>query len=291
MSFQYKLPIEQQTKDEAKLLESCWDSGAFNFLIQRTQEKYNLKIIKQRRLKNESNSKSEFPAINDKMLLSLYKAACIKYMRECHKKYGCHSGFNSTPQERKFLTNIESIIKCNPKLKHLEIYPSILHSKDFPNNFKMVIGNYVPDFIIFGLKVEGASALALEINGDSHLDKYKKDELRSDHLKELKISTLEIPNEKVNDLTFLTDLLMQTYKLRNGSFNDQINRAKRRIWLKTICCQLSFTEIEDHIKNIFFIKLNLLEEVKFLKKDQTTPRKIKMELNLLVDSQNRPSVA
>ncbi len=275
----YKLPLEQQSKDETLALKSNWCSGAFYFLLERTSEKYALKKIKNRRSNLEHYSNTKFLPITDQMLFSLYQFASQKYLSYCQSNYNNYSGFSTTPSERKFLESIESIIKNHPKLKHLEIYPSHNYNKKFPSNFKMVIGNYVPDFLVFGLKIRGFSAVAFEIDGDSHTYKFAKDELRSKHLKELKIFTIEIPNNQVNDISYLTNILLKTYRLRNGSFNQQIQRVKRLIWLKTICCQLSLTEIENHIINNFNVQLNLVDELNSLKDRRSIPRRIKNEIN------------
>ncbi len=280
----YKLPFEQLSKDEAQVLKSTWKSGAFHFLLQRTEEKYNLKNNKLRRTNLEEYSNTRFPLITDQMLFSLYRYASTKYLNYCKSNYNNYSGFSTTPSEKIFLKSIESIIKNNPKLKHLEIYPSNSYIKDLPPNFKMVIGNYVPDFLVFGLKIKGFSAVAFEVDGDSHINKHSKDELRNAHLKELKIFTIEIPNNQVNDITYLTNILKKTYRLRNGSFNQQIQRVKRLIWLKTICCQLSLAEIENYIRNNFNVQLNLNDELNILKDRQLIPRKIKHEINAILGS-------
>lgn len=203
MSEEYKLPKEQRAKDEAEISKITWSKGPYSFLLLRTQEKYSLKANQKRRLLLEQQLNLSFPMITDEMLLALYKYSCQKYLQDCHQKYNFSSGFGSTPSERKFAATLQAIVNANPILKHLEIYPSVEHSNDLPSNFKMVIGNYVPDFLIFGLKIKGASAVAIEIDGDFHVEKWSKDELRNAHLKQLKIFTVEIPNEQAADITTL----------------------------------------------------------------------------------------
>lgn len=277
----YKLPIEQQSKDEAENLRITWNSGPYNFLLGRTQEKYRLKANQKRRVQLEEQLGLRLPMITDPMLLELYKYACQKFMTKCNNKFGHHSGFGQTSSERIFAATIQSIIENNPKLKHLEVYPSQNHSRDLPSNFKMVVGNLVPDFIIAGIKEKRFSLVAIEIDGGSHVDKFSKDELRYAHMEEMMIFSFGLPNEQAGDIEYLTKVMLTMYRIRNGSYNDQINRAKRAIWTKTICCQLSLEEIGEYYKNAYGIELYLNEEVEFLAKNQSTPRKIKKEIAIL----------
>ncbi|MGE0632735.1 MAG: hypothetical protein AB7O96_10020, partial [Pseudobdellovibrionaceae bacterium] len=178
MTSEFKLPLEQRSREEAEQTRATWNSGAFNFLMTRTQEKYRLKATRSRRQSLEGQSNCQFPEISDDMLRALYQFACLKYMKKCHRNYGVSSGFSSTPSESAFARTLASIIQNNPSLKHLEVYPSQKNSKDLTPGFKMVVGNYVPDLIIFGLKTDLTSGVAIEIDGDSHIDKWQKDELR-----------------------------------------------------------------------------------------------------------------
>lgn len=273
-----KLPIEQQAKDETEKLKINWNTGPYNFLLQRTQDKYHLKANQKRRSQLKNQLGIDLPVITDQILQDLYKYACLKYMKKCNLQYGDCSGFYRTSAERRFLRTLQEIIHKNPKLKHLEIYPSEHQSLDLPPNFKMVVGNIVADYIVFGVKIKGHSAVAIEIDGDSHVYKSTKDELRHSHLKEMKIFTFEIQNDQVCDYEYLKSALISMYRLRNGSFNDQITRVKRSIWTKTICCHLSLSEIGDYVKSEYNIELNLLKEIEYLLKNQLTPRKIKYEI-------------
>lgn len=272
-----KLPLEQNAKDEADDLKRSWDHGPFNFLLTRTQEKYKHKATAKRRYSIEQKLNLELPQITDDMLKALYELACHTYQSRCRKWYGNNSGFLRTPSESTFLRTLIEVIKANPKLKHLEVYPSEQHTKDFKPNYKMVVGNHVPDFLIFGLKIRKFSAVAIEIDGDSHIERWSKDELRSSHLKELKIFTLEIPNNQANDYKFISEAIFQMYRLRNGSFNTQIQRAKRLIWMKTVACQLSLVEIEEFIKLKYLIQLNLANEAEAILKLSDCPKSIRTE--------------
>lgn len=278
MTSAFKLPLEQISREEAWQMKITWNTGAFNFLLARTQEKYRLKAVTARRRNLETQLSYKFPEINDDILRAVYQFACIRYMKRCHQNYGVSSGFGSTSSESTFSRTLLSIIQNNPKLKHLEVYPSQEYSKDLPPGFKMVVGNYVPDFIVFGLKTELTSGVAIEIDGDSHINKSEKDALRSGHLEEQKIFTWEIPNTQSSDSHFITQALLSLYRLRNGSFNDQILRAKRGIWVKTICCHMELSEIEDFVRENFSVELNLLIEAQALLDTTVCPRKIRSEL-------------
>lgn len=277
-----KLPINEMIKDEAKYLKQSWSSGPFNFLLIRTIEKHSLRINSLRRSHLESLSGLSFPSFSDNQLKELYLLASQKYQAKCNSIYGASSGFYSTRHEEIFLRNLSQVIKENPLLRHLEIYPSIDHSKDLPPYFKMVIGNYVPDFVVFGIKSKNISAITLEIDGHSHLDKHEKDMNKSLQLEEMGIAQYEIQNDKVNDLNFIKSMLLERYKLRNGSFNDQIKRVKREIWMKTISCHLSLDEIESYCRIHFALELNLYEEAKLLINFKKCPRKIRKELLKLI---------
>lgn len=276
-----KLNLEQKSRDESEYLKRTWNEGPFNFLLSRTEEKYFLKANTIRRLQCERHLGLILPQITDEMLLSLYILACLKYQQRCHNQYGPTSGFYTTKSESEFAQTLQSIIKNHSKLNHLEIYPSESHSTDLPANFKLVVGNYVPDFIVFGLKGKNSSAVAIEIDGDSHLDKYSKDELRSQHLEEMKILTWEIQNSQVKDINFIEKAVFEMYRLRNGSLNQQIQRAKRSIWAKTIVCQLSLDEIERYVRHEFLTELHLKKEADFLINTKNCPRSIKNDLQKL----------
>lgn len=276
------LNLEQKSRDESEYLKRNWNEGPFNFLLTRTIEKYSLKANTARRLQCERLLGSALPQLTDEMLLSLYVFACRKYQQRCRNQYGATSGFCTTRSESDFSETLQSIIKKHPKLNHLEIYPNNSQSRDLQTNFKMVIGNYVPDFLVFGIKGKGSSAVAIEIDGDSHLDKYSKDELRFQHLKELKIFTWEIPNAQAKDTKFIERALLDMYRLRNGSLNQQIQRVKRMIWIKTIVCQLSLKEIEKYIYQQFLMDLHLEDEATLLVKSDKCPRSIKKELKKLL---------
>lgn len=281
MSSLMKIPLEQTARDETEAMKISWNGGPFNFLLTRTLEKYKHKSVTERRLLVETNHNLKLPQLTDEMLLSLYKFACEKYMRRCRNHFGSSSGFYKTSSEIAFAATLDSMIRQNPKLKHLEIYPSQNHSKDLPPNFKMVVGNYVPDFLVFGLKIKGSSAVAIEIDGDSHVDKYSKDELRSKHLKEMKIFPFEVQNDQSKDFKFLSKSILDMYRLRTGSFNSQIRRAKRMIWVKTISCQLELEEIEAFVLSNFNIRLNLKVELMLTATSSACPRTVRREYHRL----------
>lgn len=285
-----KLPLEQRSREETEVQRISWNNGPYNFLLMRTQEKFKHKAAKQSRFELEVELGCKFPEITDEMLKSLYEFACTKYLNKCQGKYGASSGFGKTASERAFAMTLETIIKNNPKLKHFEVYPSQNHSKDLPPNFKMVVGNFVPDFLVFGIKDKKCSAVAIEINGDSHIQKWEKDELRNAHLKDLKIFTWEVPNNQATDIRYITEAITKMYRLRNGSLNMQIQRAKRLIWTKTISCQLSLDEIEDFVHQRLFIQLNLRKEALALLSLDGCPRNIKSELKQ-VAVKKEPSLA
>lgn len=245
-------------------------------MAQRTTDLYHHKKIERRRTQIESQLNQSLPLIQDHILLELYKLACSKYRAKCNSNYD-YNGFSKTYPEKVFLNTIETVIKNNPELKYLEIYPSSRFSKDLIPLNKMVVGNHVPDFLTFGLKSKGYSSIAFEIDGDSHENKYSKDKLYYDHMEEVGICCLSIPNDKVMDQDYILNTLRSLYKKRSGSLDKQIKRNKRLIWTKTISCHLSLEEIENIVLQRFSIQLNLLGEKYILLTRSDCPRKIKAE--------------
>lgn len=272
------VPTEQLMKEETQYIKESWNSPIYEFLMSRSTQKYTHKATATRRRQIESQLNIELPPITDEMLIKLYLHACSKYQRKCNSTYNEKSGFLKTPQERVFLETLKSILSKHSKLKHLEIYPSPLQSTDLPPDFKYVVGNYVPDFVVFGLKTKKSSGIVFEIDGESHSKKHQKDLLRNEHLLELNLFTIEIPNNQVTDFDYIESLMLKLLKIRTGSLNQQIQRTKRMIWLKTISCQLSLNEIESLVKAHFQIQLNLLLEAERLIRHPDCPRNIKRDL-------------
>ncbi len=279
-SLKPKLPLEHQARNEAKINKARWSHGCFHFLLQRTTTQYNHKTTTHRRQLLESVNNISLPIIDDAMLLSLYRLACFKYLHSCFHKY-LNSGFERTYHEKMFLSTLQNIISTNPKFKYLEIYPSSFLSKDLSPLQKMVIGIHVPDFLIFGLKHPGYSSVVIELDGDSHIEKYSKDKLYYDHLQELGIFCWSIPNDKVTDESYVTKGLESLYRHRSGALDKQIKKNKREIQCKTIACNLTLQEIESFVEKHFKTALNLRVEASTLFKDPTCPRKIKSELKNL----------
>lgn len=275
------LPNEQLIKDEAEYLKECWKSPTYEFLLSRSLQKYNHEATSIRRKDIESLLDTQLLPITDEMLFQLYLHACLKYQKRCNQDFNLQSGFLRTPQERMFMQTLVEIIKKNPNLKLLEVFPSSEVSKDLPDNFKMVIGNYVPDYVVFGLKTKKSSGIVFEIDGESHSKKYEKDLLRNRHLYELNLFTIEIPNDQVRDFKYIESLLLNLFKARTGSLNKQILRTKRMIWIKTVTCQMSLSEIEDFVKKNFNVQLYLLKEASTLLLHPKCPRAIKFELSNL----------
>jgi very-short-patch-repair endonuclease len=272
------LPLEQKSKKESRVERYTWNKGRFNFLLRRTEEVYGRKKNLALRAVIENQIAQTLPRISDAHLLELYKFAYSKYLTKCHRDYRHHSGFLRTRAEHAFLDTLESILKQHPEFKYLEIYPSNDFSKNLNPGMKMVVGNYVPDFLIFGLKTDGYTSLTIEIDGDSHIHKFAKDELRRSHLAELKIRQLSISNERAANAADILALLEKTYRKRSGALDEQIKRNKRLIWTKTIACQLTLKEIDEFALDNWGIPLNLRLEAEYILRLQDVPRKIKKEL-------------
>lgn len=274
----FSLPLEQRAKDEEEQLLTHWNHGPFNFLLQRTFNAYLKDKTKKRREEVEATINKHLPPVTDEMLLSLYQHACRRFQDLCKSRFGNNSGFLKTSSERKFMDTLESILKENPELKGIEVYPSYCYCKNLSPMMKMVVGNHVPDFVIFGIKNVKASAVAIEIDGDSHIDKYQKDLLRDQHLQELKTFTFSIQNSQVQDRSYILGWLRKMYRKPSGALNNQIQYAKRMIWAKTIACNMTLAEIDNYIELHFGISTHLELEASKLAKLGCCPRKIKVEL-------------
>jgi very-short-patch-repair endonuclease len=275
----YDLPLEQRAKDEVEPLKIFWNQGPYNFLLHRTLNFYHRS--KTRALRDEVSSKIGnylFP-ITDDLLLSLYEHACKKYQAFCKFKYSNNSGFMKTNSEIKFIETIESVLRDHPEFKGIEIYPSYSHSKDVNKMMKMVVGNHVPDFILFGIKTKGSSGVALEIDGDSHIAKYEKDLLKDNHLQEMKLFTFSIQNDQVRDYNHILKCLKEMYKVPSGALNNQIQQAKRMIWAKTIACNLTLTEMDQYVWDRYGINLYLEKQALEMGKLNKCARNIKKELS------------
>lgn len=270
--------LESSSKDESNILHKQWSKGAYNFLLLRTLNKYSNLKTRQRREQATAIIKLDLPCITDEILLWLYQKAVDKHSQNCQRLYKDSNGYQDTPSEKLFKKTIQNIIKSNPEYRHLEVYPSDNHSKDLPPNQKMTISGFIPDFIVYGIKRRGCTAVCFEINGDSHVYKYEKDLQKEQKLESLGISTWPIENEQVADYKYIQRILSSSIKKRSGALDRQIKRNKRKIWAKTVSCLFSLKEIEELVRDQFGQELNLMAESHELLKMTTCPRIIKKEL-------------
>ena len=269
--------LEGQSKEESEQLYKQWNKGAFNFLLQRTLNNFNRSKTIKRRTLAAKTIQEDLPPISDEILLYLYQKAAKKHRKLCSTQFN-ESGYQDTPSEIAFRKTLESIIDSDPKYSHLEAYPRLRHSKDLLSNQKMTVGVLVPDFIVYGIKRLGCTAVCFEINGDSHVYKHGKDVEREKRLESLGIVTLPIENDRSRDYKYIKQALDSWLKKRSGPLDKQIQRNKRKVWAKTVVCQFSITEIEEVVKAKFNIDLHLVAEAKELAKLSNCPRNIKKEL-------------
>lgn len=271
--YQKSYPLEELARKQTLQLQSSWEKGCFNFLLQRTENYFHNRKVSSRRIQIEASINKQLPMIDDASLLALYTHACKVFQKQCRIRF-IHNGFQRTLPEKLFLNTLQRVILENPTFKYLESYPSWSDSK----NFKMVVGTHVPDFVVFGLKHPGYSSLVIEIDGDSHSEKYSKDQLYYDHLRELGIFYWSVPNEKVTDQNYILKGLKGFFRQRSGPLDKQIQRNKRAIWCKTIACHMDLAEIDLFFKEHYAIELNLRNEAIEVIKLKDCPRKIKAEI-------------
>ena len=143
---------------------------------------------------------------------------------------------------------------------------------------KAVIGVHVPDFLLFGMKTKGYSAVVIEMDGDSHVDKSRKDFVYYKHLEELGVFVWSIPNNQARDFNYIKATLLKLRKRRSGSLDAQTRKVKRAVWVKTIANHMSLQEIEAHVHQQFEIRLNLTQEAQALLTLKSCPRNIRKEL-------------
>ena len=249
-----------------------WNIGPYKFLLQRTLNDYHKSKSSSRRMKISALLKKELPLIDDDMLKQLYFFASNKYQTRCQHQYE-HTGFQTTPSERRFIETLNKIIKSDSRFKYLQIFPNNKYSGS-----KMVVGCYVPDFIVFGLKKNGYDGVFIEIDGDIHVEKTPKDHFMQDCLMSLGLYPISIPNERTGDQNFILSILNDLIRKRSGSLDKQIDRCKRSIWIKTISCNLTINEIEEIILSKYCISLNLADEAAEAVKMKDCPASIKREL-------------
>jgi len=139
------------------------------------------------------------PTINYEELTYLYLRACRKRLKEDTEKDLCNQ-YRVTPGETKFgstfkeLLEGESLVNKKEQVLNLQISPS--NKGNYPYNYydeynmRFVVGNMLPDFMILDGKfdhfndktgqIESYWALAIEIDGNCHIDKIEKDHARDD---------------------------------------------------------------------------------------------------------------
>ena len=271
------LPLEENARAESEKLYAQWNHGCYRFLLQRTADHYNRIAVATRRKLVEEKLQAVLPAISDEMLSVLYSHAMKRYKTTCFERYQ-HSGFEMTNSERQFKESLEKILTSLGYAKHVEVYPSDTYSKDFPARTRLVAGVHAPDFLIFGLKQKGFSSIAIEVDGDSHVHKTAKDFRKYANLQQLGILALSIPAEKVSDLRFIENLVRDLSRKRSGALDKQIASNKRKIWCKTIACQMTLKEIEAFVIHNFGVELNLIAESKALLAIESCPREIRREI-------------
>lgn len=267
-------PLEETARDEADNLYSQWNQGCYKFLLQRTADHYDRLVTTKRRTEVQSILNQSLPKLNDQMLSYLYAYTSQKFSKHCFQAYE-HSGFHITTTEKNFASSLTSVLKEVHGTDNLEIYPNIAGPVF---NSRMLIGVHVPDFLFFGIKQKGFAAIAIEIDGDAHIHKTKKDFQKYQNLESLGILTLSIPTERVHDLTFIRELLNSLKQKRTKAFIQQIAYTKRKIWCKTISCHLTLYEIEILVKNKFNEDLGLSAEAKIVTQLECCPRDIQREL-------------
>jgi len=224
----------------------------------------------------------ELDLLTDEMLKGLYQFACQIFLAKCNLRFE-HSGFQKTPSERKLLETIHRVIQDHPEFRYIEIYPSSLYSKDFPPTLKMVIGCYVPDFIIFGLKRDGYSGAFIEVDGASHAYQYGSDMKMYDRLEDMGLFPLPIPNEKSTDYDYVLGIFQDLFRKRSGALDEQIRRNKRVLWCKTIACNMSLGEIDSFVHATFGVDLSMKVEAETLVQFPSCPIKLKSELIKVID--------
>lgn len=271
------LPLEEHARNETEKLYAQWNKGCYKFLLQRTSDYFDRQATSQRRGKVEHALGLSLPALTDQMLSYLYDYTARDFRRFCARSYE-HTGFQMTTTEKKFASSVAMAIQEIRGGTNLEIYPSLIPSTEIS---RMLIGVHVPDFIFFGLKQKGFAAIAIEIDGDAHVYKAQKDFQKYRNLEALGILTLSIPNEKVQDLDFIRNLLKGLKQKRTTAFRHQLASTKRKIWCKTIACHLSLSDVEALIKSKFDVDLGLLAEAAILKEFECCPRDIQKELRCL----------
>lgn len=280
------------TNDELKKLNKTWERGPFRFLLQRTIENYNKLKTVERRHDIELSLNMKLPPINDDLLQKLYNKVSTIYdeklsgkdkLNEFNKRQKLkptnekppelkvNSGFYLTACEVGFMNSFQKLKDQIPKLKNVELVP-------FAKTTRMPIGPYLPDFLLLGLSMKGTSLLAIEINGGIHNLKISKDFAKEDDLLKFGISTINIQNNEVSDLEYLSKIFNDSkiINLKNRT-PEQVQTILRRIWVKTIVNHWPLERIEMELNMESGFKFNLIKEFHELVKHSKCPRSIKDE--------------
>ncbi len=269
------IQFEQDIKDETKRKIKQWNKGCHHFILQRTLNEFYRKKTVLRRAQIEKSLTVSLPLITDEMITALFSHASQLYFDRCSARFE-HTGFQSTPAERRFLETFKELTKTHIEFKNADIYPTDHYSKQL--NRKLVVGCHLPDYVIFGLKMNGYSGLVIEIDGDSHVNKLEKDMITYSHFESLGLYPISIPNEKSTDLQFLYKAMKSMTRKRSGALDKQIHRTKRALWCKTIACNMTLKEIDTFVVEKFGLNLALVDEAHTLFLDSKCPVKVKREL-------------
>lgn len=244
------LPLEENARTETETLYAQWNQGCYRFLLQRTDDYFDRLATTNRRKLVEEQLTVSLPPVTDEMLSALYVHSMRLFKSSCFERFQ-HSGFEMTLSERQFQKTLEDALVELGYAKNLEVYPSHNYSKDFPAHTRLAVGVHAPDFLIFGLKQKGFSSIAIEIDGDAHVYKSGKDFQKYANLQQLGILALSIPSDKVSDLKFVKSIVQCLSRKRSGALDKQIESNKRKIWCKTIGCQMSLSDIEGFVRTHF----------------------------------------
>lgn len=246
---------------EASQEELKWNCGCYDYLLYRSQYGERKKQFLEKIKELEVTSDTKLPFLRDASLESVFKNISNLHKQKTLKG-NTISAYEKTGCEKRVLSTILKELE-KPRYKHVEVYPS--QGRD-----KLLIGNYVPDIVIFGLKIKGFNAVIIEVNGGVHNDKMLKDSIMEKHLNELGFYVWSIDNHNAFNYDYITEAISSMYVPNRKSLQKQILNTKRKIWCKTISMNINLSEL-----SLILPEYSLEEGLRYIKSHKHCPRELK----------------
>lgn len=254
---------------EAETLKRKSPKCFFYFLESLTCNGLTNKAKARYRKLEEKYDKLWIQLIPDEVLEKIYLKVCSDYQREqtlIHE----YTGFSQTGSEKQALKTINTIFQSSANFKNVRTIPSLRQSR------KMIIGGHIPDIILLGLTESGRGLIIIEIDGESHDRKTRKDTHYYEQMEKLGFFVYSIPNDRATDKAFIEALFTRFKPVHGKELAEKEKRALRRIWCYTIASLCSIEALKSYLAECD-INMNLGFILAELGKLPECPARIKAE--------------